>query len=35
MNNKFLNLFSEFIETEDGFLPEKVNEQVVNKIIEK
>ncbi|CAG9612439.1 hypothetical protein BACCIP111899_01616 [Bacillus rhizoplanae] len=35
MNNKFLDLFGEFIETEDGLLLKKVNEQVVNKIIEK
>ncbi len=35
MNNKFLDLFGEFIEIEDGFLLKKVNEQVVSKIIEK
>ena len=26
MNNKFLDLFGEFIETEDAFLLKKVNE---------
>ncbi|SMQ78214.1 hypothetical protein SAMN05444673_3305 [Bacillus sp. OV166] len=30
MNSKFLDLFGGFIETEDGFLLNKVNEQVVN-----
>lgn len=35
MISNFLDLFGVFIETEDDFLLKKVNEQVVNKIIEK